>query len=73
LVNTEEISEDVPDEVILLSESGIKTPEDALRAAACGVDGLLVGETLMRCHDVHETVEALRCPRQGRRDEFEEI
>jgi len=73
LVNTEQISEEVPDEVILLSESGIKTPADAIRAAACGVDGLLVGETLMRCDDVHETVEALRCLRMGRNDDFENV
>jgi indole-3-glycerol phosphate synthase len=38
----------VPEQIVLVSESGIKTPGDVARAKACGVDALLVGEALMR-------------------------
>ena len=48
LAVTEKLCRDVPDEIILVSESGIKTPEDVARAKACGVDAILVGEALMR-------------------------
>src|SRR5438874_6060018 len=45
---TEKLCRDVPDEVILVSESGITTPQDIARMKACGVDAVLVGEALMR-------------------------
>jgi indole-3-glycerol phosphate synthase len=45
---TESLSEDVPDEIVLVSESGIKRTEDADRLEECGVDAILVGEALMR-------------------------
>jgi indole-3-glycerol phosphate synthase len=48
LVVTEELCRDVPDEIVLVSESGIKTPQDVARLRACGVDAVLVGEALMR-------------------------
>lgn len=45
---TEKVCREVPDEVVLVSESGIKTPSDVARLRACGVDAILVGEALMR-------------------------
>jgi indole-3-glycerol phosphate synthase len=48
LAVTEELCRDVPDEVVFVSESGIKTPRDVARVKACGVDAVLVGEALMR-------------------------
>jgi indole-3-glycerol phosphate synthase len=48
LAATEGLCRDVPDEIVLVSESGIKTARDAARAKACGVDAILVGEALMR-------------------------
>jgi indole-3-glycerol phosphate synthase len=59
LKTTEELSEEVPEEIILVSESGIKTPADTQRVFESGVNAILVGETLMRCEDVHETVASL--------------
>ncbi|MDD5349109.1 MAG: indole-3-glycerol phosphate synthase TrpC [Chthoniobacteraceae bacterium] len=56
---TEIISEEVPEGVLLLSESGIKTNADARRVFACGVNALLVGESLMRTGDVAAQVAAL--------------
>jgi indole-3-glycerol phosphate synthase len=45
---TESLSEEVPDGIVLVSESGIKTAEDLERIKACGVDAVLIGEALMR-------------------------
>src|SRR5438270_4972456 len=48
LAVTEELCRDVPDEIIMVSESGIKTPQDVAKVKACGVDAILVGEAVMR-------------------------
>ena len=48
LAVTEDLCRDVPDEVVLVSESGIKTSRDVARVKACGIDAILVGEALMR-------------------------
>ena len=45
---TEQLCRDVPDEIALVSESGIKTPQDVAKVKGCGVDAILVGEALMR-------------------------
>src|SRR5205807_10220398 len=45
---TERLSEEVPKEIVLVSESGIRTAEDLERIRACGVDAGLIGEALMR-------------------------
>ena len=45
---TERLSEEVPDDVLLVSESGIKSAEDVARVKACGVNAVLIGEALMR-------------------------
>ena len=48
LAVTEKLSEEVPQEIVLVSESGIKTAEDVARVRACGVNAVLIGEALMR-------------------------
>ncbi len=48
LAVTERLSEEVPEGIVLVSESGIKTAEDVARVRACGVDAVLIGEALMR-------------------------
>ena len=48
LAVTEKLCREVPDEIVLVSESGIKTAQDVARVRACGVDAILVGEALMR-------------------------
>jgi indole-3-glycerol phosphate synthase len=45
---TEDLSQQVPDNIVLVSESGIKTIEDVDRIRSCGIDAILVGEALMR-------------------------
>ena len=56
LKNTEKISEEVPEDIYFISESGIKTPEDAAIVAGWGADAVLVGESLMRADDVNVVV-----------------
>lgn len=58
MATTEHLAEEVPDDVILVSESGIKTHDDALRALQAGANAILVGETLMRSDDPSRAVES---------------
>jgi indole-3-glycerol phosphate synthase len=62
---TEQISEEVPEGVVLVSESGIKTGADTQRVFDCGCNAVLVGETLMRSGDVAGTVGELLAVRAG--------
>ncbi len=59
LATTEELSEEVPEGVILVSESGLKTRADAQRVFDAGCQAILVGETLMRTGDVAGQVAEL--------------
>ncbi|MDB6138979.1 MAG: indole-3-glycerol phosphate synthase TrpC [Verrucomicrobiaceae bacterium] len=63
IATTELLAEEVPDDIVLVSESGIKTVEDAQRIAAAGADALLVGETLMRSGNVLVDLPALMVAR----------
>jgi indole-3-glycerol phosphate synthase len=60
LTTSEALAEEVPDDIILVAESGIKTVADAERLARCGADALLVGETLMRSSNILHDLPALR-------------
>ena len=62
LETTETVGEEVPEGIILVSESGIKSVEDAAQVQAWGADAVLVGEMLMRVDDVAGMVQSLRCP-----------
>jgi indole-3-glycerol phosphate synthase len=57
------LRERIPDECVLVAESGIRTHEDVRRLEAAGVDAMLVGESLMREPDIGEAVNRLlgRC------------
>lgn len=61
---------DVPDDVVVVSESGIRSVEDVQRLGAAGVHGILVGETLLRAEDPEHAARTLssvaRKPRLGR-------
>ncbi|MFM9974058.1 MAG: indole-3-glycerol phosphate synthase TrpC [Beijerinckiaceae bacterium] len=59
LETTEELAAMVPDDRILITESGIFTHEDCLRMAQSGARTFLVGESLMRQQDVTEATKAL--------------
>lgn len=59
LGTTEALSEQVPEDVILVSESGIRSGRDARRMFDCGCKAILVGESLMRSGDVTAAVASL--------------
>jgi len=59
LETTEMLSEEVPDDVILVSESGLKTRADTQRVFDCGCNAILVGESLMRTGDIAGQVTEL--------------
>ncbi|MCD8040094.1 MAG: indole-3-glycerol phosphate synthase TrpC [Clostridia bacterium] len=50
----------VPQDVIYISESGIKTAQDVNDLRLCGVNGVLIGETLMRSTDKKEALNRLK-------------
>ncbi|NPV08957.1 MAG: indole-3-glycerol phosphate synthase TrpC [Anaerolineae bacterium] len=45
---------------VVVSESGIKSPDDVRTVARAGADAVLVGESLVRSHDVVQTLRCLR-------------
>ncbi len=59
LEHTLRLRERIPDECVLVSESGIRTRADVERLAAAGVDAILVGETLMSNPDIGLAVDTL--------------
>lgn len=53
------LRDQVPPDVVLVSESGIKSRHDVERLEAAGIDAILVGETLMRSPDIGRAVADL--------------
>jgi indole-3-glycerol phosphate synthase len=51
IASTELLAPKVPEHCTVISESGIRTVADVQRVASAGVDGVLVGEALMRAPD----------------------
>lgn len=50
----------VPEDVIFVSESGVKTREDIIRIEKSGADAVLIGETLMRANDISAKMRELK-------------
>jgi indole-3-glycerol phosphate synthase len=59
LEHTLRLREQIPDQCVLVSESGIRSRADVERLQAAGVDAILVGETLMASPDIGLAVERL--------------
>ena len=59
LAVTEELCKLVPEEILVISESGVHSPHDVERAVAAGVNGLLVGESIMTATDPIAQINAL--------------
>ena len=59
LATTERLAKLVPDDILLVCESGISTHGDCLRMAQAGVNTFLVGESLMRQDDIQSATERL--------------
>ena len=49
--NSRRLRARIPQDVLFVSESGVKTAEDVAGLAAIGADAVLIGETLMRAPD----------------------
>ncbi len=49
----------IPEEKIVVSESGIKTRTDVLSLEKAGIDAILIGETLMRSQDITQKIKEL--------------
>jgi len=58
--NSRRLRELVPDNVIFVSESGVKDREDIIRLEQAGADAVLVGEALMRAPDIAAKLKELR-------------
>lgn len=59
LGTTERLRPLLPDTIPVIGESGVTSPEDVRRMARAGVDGVLVGEFLMRQENPESAVRAL--------------
>ncbi len=58
LAVTELLAEEVPDDVLLVSESGLKDATDGQRVLDAGANAILVGESLMRATTPQEGIQA---------------
>jgi indole-3-glycerol phosphate synthase len=58
--NTEKLIKYLPDGVIKVAESGIKTPQDALYIKSLGADAALIGTAFSQSASVSETIRMLR-------------
>jgi len=57
LATTELLADEAGDDVILVSESGIKDARDCMRVLEAGANAILVGESLMRANNPAETMQ----------------
>ena len=58
--NSERLRALVPRSILFVAESGIRTSEDIQVLREAGVDGVLIGETLMRSDDKKKMLDGLR-------------
>ena len=56
---TENLAKDIPANTLIVTESGIFSPEDARRLERAGASAMLVGESLMRQHNVVAATRSL--------------
>jgi indole-3-glycerol phosphate synthase len=62
LATTELLAPRIPADRLVVSESGLSTPEQLARMAACGVRCYLIGEALMSQPDIEAATRALLTP-----------
>ena len=58
--NSRKLRSLVPDDVIFVSESGVRTAEDIQKLRKAGVNAVLIGETLMRAADKKSKLNELK-------------
>ena len=59
LDTTLELLDRIPETVKVVSESGIRSPDDVIRLRRAGVDAFLVGEAFMRAEDPGKQIKTL--------------
>ena len=60
LSNAVRLSSLVPEDVLFVAESGIRTRKDIETLERCGADAVLIGETIMRAPDKEKMFDTLR-------------
>lgn len=58
--NSRRLREQIPEDILFVSESGISSAEDVRRLREIGADAVLIGEMLMRASDKRAELAALR-------------
>ncbi len=71
--NSLNLRKHVPEEIIFVAESGIRTAEDIERLRKGNVQAVLIGETLMRCGDKKAMLAELRGDGTGKPNGKEKI
>jgi Indole-3-glycerol phosphate synthase len=56
---TEKLAKYIPENIVLVSESGVKTPEDVKLLGSYGADAVLIGSTIMESNNMAEIVGKL--------------
>lgn len=62
LAVTKRLAPQIPDDILVIAESGLSTPDDLKVLAVSGVTTFLIGESLMRQRDVAAATKALLGP-----------
>ncbi len=57
--NTARLREQIPDGILVVGESGVKSAEDMQKMAQIGVDAVLVGQALLKSADIYEKTRDL--------------
>ena len=60
--NSTRLREQIPKDILFVSESGVKSAEDVAKLREIGADAVLIGETLMRAKEKKVMLAALREP-----------
>ena len=58
--NSRKLRDLIPDDIIFVSESGVKSADDIRAIREIGADAVLIGETLMRADDKKAKLDELR-------------
>lgn len=58
--NSRKLRDLIPDDIIFVSESGVKSTDDIRAICEIGADAVLIGETLMRADDKKAKLDELR-------------